>query len=190
MSGFKGVAVCAPAYAKMVSHALRHHQNPVCGILIGPADANEGKNQEIICTEAVPLTHTHMLHPLLRLGFELVETLCEAGVSEGSGDFFAAFLEHQWKKPKIVGFYYADFLTVAEKAPVMNRQATHIARVLRQHYPQLVVCLLDFKRMPEGKPVTNFWSFLGNNWTPIPAEALRVSKAAIELAEKTVADES
>ena len=72
MSGAKGVAVCASAYAKMVSHALRHHRDPVCGLLIGPGDQPAGKNSEIICAEAVPLLHTHFLHPQLRLGVELV----------------------------------------------------------------------------------------------------------------------
>ncbi|CDJ30518.1 uncharacterized protein EMH_0059000 [Eimeria mitis] len=170
----------------MVSHALRHHQERVCGILVGPGDSSVVKNQEVICTEAVPLLHTHMLHPQLRLGVELVETLCEGGVTEESGEFFAAFRENKWTKPKIVGIYYADVLTTADKTPTMNKEASHIARVLRQHYPQLVVCLLDFRRMPESKPVTTFWSFGATNWTAVPTEAIHVSDAAQELAAKTV----
>ena len=46
-------------------------------------------------------------------------------------------------KQKIVGFYYSDILTVQEnKVPTINKEASHIARVLRQHYPNLLVCLV------------------------------------------------
>ena len=74
-----------------------------------------------------------------------VETLCEAGVTEESGGFFSSFHENKWSKPKIVGFYYADILTISDRAPIMNKEASHIAQVLRQHYPQLVVCLVRKK---------------------------------------------
>lgn len=73
MSASTGVAVSGQAYAKMVLHALKHPDDPVCGLLIGPDKIQGSKKKgEIICADAVPLLHTHMLHPQLRLGVELV----------------------------------------------------------------------------------------------------------------------
>ena len=65
-------AVSGPAYTKMVLHALKHHQDRVCGLLLGPEESELCKVGEVLCTDAIPLLHTHMLHPQLRLGVELV----------------------------------------------------------------------------------------------------------------------
>ncbi|XP_026191919.1 uncharacterized protein LOC34623452 [Cyclospora cayetanensis] len=157
----------------MILHALKHHQQPVCGLLVGPEDTKSGKQDFVLCADAMPLLHTHMLHPQLRLGVELVEAMCEMDQSDG-GAFRNLFAPNCKYRQKIVGFYYSDFLTVPEKAPTMNKEATHIARVLRQHYPNLLVC--------------TFWVPSGSSWTRIPPEAVSCSKAALKLAEVAVTD--
>ena len=72
MSIPRRITVGASAYTKMISHGLRHHKDYVCGLLIGPVDSSITDKKEIICIEAIPLLHTNMLHPQLRLGVELV----------------------------------------------------------------------------------------------------------------------
>lgn len=184
MSLPSGAAVSGCAYAKMVLHALKHPQDCVCGLLIG-TEANECcKRGEVLCTDAVPLLHTHMLHPQLRLGVELTETMCEMGQLEDSCSSSSSGNE---SKQQIVGFYYSDVLTVPDKGPSIKKEAAHIARVLRQHYPHLLVCLLDFRALSEHKPVTTFWGPSGSSWSRMPDHAIRCSKAAIELAETAVA---
>lgn len=67
-----GAAVSGCAYATMVLHAIKHPQDSVCGLLIGTEDSELCKRGEVLCADAVPLLHTHILHPQLRLGVELV----------------------------------------------------------------------------------------------------------------------
>lgn len=186
MSLPSGAAVSGCAYAKMVLHALKHPQDCVCGLLIGTEASECCKRGEVLCTDAVPLLHTHMLHPQLRLGVELTETMCEMGQLEGS-DSCSSFPSGSEHKQKIVGFYYSDVLTVPDKVLTIKKEVAHIARVLRQHYPHVLVCLLDFRALSEHKPVTTFWGPSGSSWSRMPDEAVRCSKAAIELAETAVA---
>lgn len=187
MSSLNGAAISGSAYAKMVLHALKHPQDAVCGLLIGPEDNGLSKRGEVLCADSVPLLHTHMLHPQLRLGVELVETMCEMPHS-ANGDSCLSCGPTSGSKQKIVGFYYCDVLTVPEKPPAINKEAAHICKVLRQHYPDLLVCLLDFRVLAERKPVTAFWLPSGSSWKRIPPEAVRCSDAAIELVETAIAN--
>ncbi|KAL8440331.1 hypothetical protein Efla_000219 [Eimeria flavescens] len=184
MAAPAGVAVGCLAYAKMILHGIKHPQDAVCGLLIGSQDSGCCKRGEVLCADAVPLLHTHMLHPQLRLGVELVETLCEMPEpAEGSQSGVAK----EAKKQKIVGFYYADLLTVPEKSPAINKEAAHIAKILQQHYPQLVVCTVRLQRRLWAVLIPQFWVASGSSWRRMPEESVRCSKAAIELAEVGVA---
>lgn len=187
MAAPTGAAISGCAYGKMVLHALKHPQDAVCGLLIGPEKNDLGRRGEVLCADAVPLLHTHMFHPQLRLGVGLVEAICEMPQSEGSASGVSA-VSAGGSKQKIVGFYYSGLLTIPETAATINKEAAHIARVLRQHYPNLLVCLLDFRELANRKPVTILFMPSGSSWSRMPAEDVRCSKAALELAETAVAN--
>lgn len=187
MSVPTGASVSCTAYAKMVLHALKHPQDAVCGLLVGPEESELSRRGEVLCVDSIPLLHTHMLHPQLRLGVELVEAVCEMPQAASDGSSLSCPTTGKAKQ-KIVGFYYSDILTFPEKPPTVNKEATHICKVLRQHYPSLLLCLLDFRSLSERKPVTTFWLPSGSSWKRLPAEAVRCSKAAIEMTETAVAN--
>ncbi|KAL8450528.1 hypothetical protein Emag_003157 [Eimeria magna] len=165
------VAVRSSAYAKMILHGMKHPQDAVCGLLIGSLERNCSEQGEVLCADAVPLLHTHMLHPQLRLGVELVETLC---AQDTNGNLGASSKRARNCKQQIVGIYHADVLTAPQKHSAVNKEVAQIARILQQHYPQLLVC--------------TFWLPCGSSWKKMPDDAILCTQAAIQVAEKAVAN--
>ncbi|KAL8270973.1 hypothetical protein Esti_005128 [Eimeria stiedai] len=188
MSTPSGVAVRSSAYAKMILHGMKHPQDSVCGLLIGYFEASCSEQVEVVCADSVPLLHTHMLHPQLRLGVELVETLCAHDTSGGASPLRAGKCKQQ-----IVGIYHADVLSAPQKQSAVNKEVVHIARILQQHYPQLLVCTQSVLRESRtgascASILPQFWLSCGSSWKKMPDDAILCTEAAIQVAEKAVAD--
>ncbi|KAL8431627.1 hypothetical protein ACSSS7_005169 [Eimeria intestinalis] len=192
------VALRSCAYAKMVLHATKHPQDPVCGLLIGSVEINDlsSEQKNVFCQDAVPLLHTHMLHPQLRLGVELVESLCSHKDGEKN-------------KHQIVGFYHVDVLASPQKSVAINKEAAQIAKILQQHYRHLLLCtvnqqqlqqqqqleqqlLLQQQQQLEQQVLLQHLIFAdsqkGSSPLNVADDAIICTEAAIQLAEKAVAD--
>jgi hypothetical protein len=59
----------ASAYGKVLFHICKHVSKSVNGVLIGYTDVQKGEH---VLMDAIPLFHTHVLTPMLKLAFIMV----------------------------------------------------------------------------------------------------------------------
>eukprot|EP00919_Chromeraceae_sp_WS-2016_P029136 GHVR01069081.1.p1 GENE.GHVR01069081.1~~GHVR01069081.1.p1 ORF type:complete len:239 (+),score=46.35 GHVR01069081.1:63-779(+) len=64
------------AYVKMALHCLKYPKNVINGIFIGYINKLDDNNIDIIITDTVPLFHTNILSPMMKLSCVMIEEYC------------------------------------------------------------------------------------------------------------------
>eukprot|EP00403_Amphidinium_massartii_P033668 CAMPEP_0178439170 /NCGR_PEP_ID=MMETSP0689_2-20121128/36009_1 /TAXON_ID=160604 /ORGANISM="Amphidinium massartii, Strain CS-259" /LENGTH=215 /DNA_ID=CAMNT_0020061673 /DNA_START=44 /DNA_END=688 /DNA_ORIENTATION=- len=153
----------AKAYAKAVMHACKHASQPVSGVFIGSTTEKAVK-----IVDAVPLFHTHMLAPMLKVAFMLIEQYCqEAGGLE------------------IVGLYYASASGALEMGPVKA-----VADKVVSNCPAASVWTVDSSKLAERKPALCGYFHAKDEWklTGFDAATLAGGEEAVKHASRLISE--
>ncbi|SCN12914.1 conserved protein, unknown function, partial [Plasmodium malariae] len=117
------------AYAKIFMHALKHSFNDVCGLLIGKYSEKEKKKQKCIITNTIPLFHTHILSPFLKLAFTLVENY------------------YKGKEGRIIGYYHIC-VDDSKNGNIKNIKICNlISEKIIQNYSDAIICLAELSKL-------------------------------------------
>jgi hypothetical protein len=122
------VLITAPAYAKMLLHALKHPTQPLSGLLVGKlvaasavtsgdsaVSSSDSAATVLFVSDAVPLTHSQVAtlpHPIVEAGARMVHS---QACSQGCG---------------VVGCYFAnERFDDGELCELNRRMAAHVAKL-------------------------------------------------------------
>jgi len=141
------MSLTSSAYLKPLLHAAKYPSSPVFGLLIGIK--TKGPRAWLI-TDSVPLFHTHVLAPMLELGFIQVEEYCRC----------LSLREH--KKFRILGCYVANERVTDVEMNVMTRRVA--VRINAVTGGRAVVLMIDNTKI--AKPVNALRTMLcaDKNW--------------------------
>uniref|UniRef100_A0A0G4HNS3 MPN domain-containing protein n=1 Tax=Chromera velia CCMP2878 TaxID=1169474 RepID=A0A0G4HNS3_9ALVE len=159
------------AYVKMILHSLKYAKEDVNGILIGTRTDGSG---DIVFKDAIPLFHTYILDPMMKLAFSMV-------------DEYAASLD---PPQQIVGYYHVEAEGSNHVGQNETAKATSvkIAANLSGKVPAAFFTV-DSEKLAESDddPAVKGWVSTGGSWRAVAPENVKTASSTPARAKKEVA---
>ncbi|KAF8819182.1 hypothetical protein IE077_001503 [Cardiosporidium cionae] len=141
---------------KMFMHAFRYPSHSVCGVVVG--EVRDDNPLQVYFKDIIPLFHSHITAPMIRLGMELAEEYCTTSALE------------------IVGFYHADSSGSYSHTSEPVLQCRQIIGKISTNYPKLIFCQLNLHSSTLDENSIDVFLNMGD-WKQLETSQLSLSTA-------------